>query len=103
MTVLVLLVILIAFLVVVAIVLSVVVYYMRKGIRFVKRVANGEAAKDYFKHQGNSRKQQRGQRQTNRTTRTADGLTIVDNRSPEKANKKIFAQDEGEYVDFTEE
>ena len=37
-----------------------------------------------------------------RTTRTRDGVTIVDHRSPDEANKKIFAPDEGEYVDYTE-
>ena len=39
---------------------------------------------------------------THRTTRTSDGTTIIDRRDPSKANKKIFAPDEGEYVDFTE-
>ena len=39
---------------------------------------------------------------SHRTTRTSDGTTIIDRRSPEEANKKIFAPDEGEYVDFTE-
>lgn len=28
---------------------------------------------------------------------------VFDTRSSEEANKKIFAHDEGEYVDFTEE
>lgn len=37
-----------------------------------------------------------------RSTRTSDGVTIIDRRSPEQANKKIFAPDEGEYVDYTE-
>ncbi|MBR1416103.1 MAG: DUF4834 family protein [Prevotella sp.] len=43
------------------------------------------------------------QRSTRRTTRTAGGVTIIDDRAPEKRDKKIFAQDEGEYVDFKEE
>ncbi len=34
------------------------------------------------------------------TTRTDDGITIIDNRD---RNKKIFTQDEGEYVDYREE
>ncbi len=29
--------------------------------------------------------------------------TIIDERSPEEANRKIFPKDEGEYVDFKEE
>ena len=54
---------------------------------------------DYFKGAANSGKQQQ---QTRRTTRTAGGVTIIDDRSPDQRNKKIFAQDEGEYVDYVE-
>ena len=36
------------------------------------------------------------------TTRTADGVTIIDRRSQEETQKKIFAPDEGEYVEYTE-
>ncbi|MBQ8464136.1 MAG: DUF4834 family protein [Prevotella sp.] len=95
-------------------------YFLRKGLRFVNRLANGEMTdeeferlsrknyrkkegpsfdKDYFRGASQQQKEQFNQR---RTTRTADGVTIVDKRDPNKANKKIFAQDEGEYVDFTE-
>lgn len=36
--------------------------------------------------------------------RTASGGdTIVDRRTPDKANRKIFSKSEGEYVDFEEE
>lgn len=116
-------------LILVTIGLLVVFYYMRKGIRYVKRMASGEMTeeefqrmankhfgnkdgnnqgpqfdKDYFKGAGDRQKQkQQQQQQSPRTTRTADGLTITDNRHPDKASKKIFAQDEGEYVEFTEE
>lgn len=37
-----------------------------------------------------------------RTTRTDSGDTITDTRTPEQAGQKIFAKDEGEYVDFVE-
>lgn len=37
-----------------------------------------------------------------RRTQTTAGTTIIDNRSPEYANRKIFAEGEGEYVDFEE-
>lgn len=37
-----------------------------------------------------------------RTTTTDSGDTIIDTRSQEQANKKIFSKDEGEYVDYTE-
>ena len=38
-----------------------------------------------------------------RTTRTGDGISVEDRRSSEEAQQKIFAPDEGEYVEFTEE
>lgn len=69
--------------------------------------------KDYFKGTGTSRngcgytKQQRQEYQHNQqqphTTTTDDGVTIIDNRQSNKADRKIFTQDEGEYVEFTEE
>ena len=31
-----------------------------------------------------------------------DEETVVDQRTPQEANKKIFTKDEGEYVDFQE-
>ena len=116
-------------LILVTIAMLVVLYYVRKGIRFFRRFSNGELTEeefqrmankyyykekgkndgpqfddDYFKGNPNGRRgQSRQQNRTNRTTRTADGITITDNRQPGEANKKIFAQDEGEYVNFTEE
>lgn len=41
-------------------------------------------------------------RQQHTTTRTSDGVTIIDRRSPEETQKKIFAPDEGEYVEYQE-
>jgi phage gp16-like protein len=42
------------------------------------------------------------QKQERSTFKTKEGVTIVDERSSQNS-KKIFAQDEGEYVEFTEE
>ena len=72
--------------------------------------------RDYFKGagttQGNEgsaqhkwkqqREQQKAQQSQRRTTQTSEGVTIIDERSTEE-RRKIFTQDEGEYVDFTEE
>jgi hypothetical protein len=118
--------------VIIALGLVVGFYYLRKGYKFVKRMTRGEMTEedferlsnrfykkkdkvnfdsDYFKGSGTQqqgRQQQQGpfrrqQQQSTRTTiHTADGVTIVDERQPQ-SNKKIFAQDEGEYVEFTEE
>lgn len=112
-----------ALLVAFTIAILVVFYFLRKGFRFLRRMASGEMTdeeferlskknyrkkdgpsfdKDYFKGFGWQQSQQKRQSTQKRTTKTADGVTIVDQRDPDKANKKIFAHDEGEYVDFTE-
>ena len=118
----------IAIVIVVAIaaVLLVVFYYLRKGFKFVKRMANGEMTdedferlskkfhkrgsnninfdSDYFKGASNQKQQQEKnwQQKERATFHTKEGVTIVDERTPQ-SRKKIFAQDEGEYVEFTEE
>lgn len=35
--------------------------------------------------------------------RSGQDVVIIDTRSPEKANRRIFSESEGEYVDYTEE
>lgn len=115
----------IALILVAAAVMLVVLYYLRKGYRFIKRMTNGEMTEeeferlskknykrrdddqqfdaDYFKTTDNKQKQKQKKQQqaTSRTFRTADGITITDQRDSHR-DKKIFAQDEGEYVDFKE-
>ena len=47
-----------------------------------------------------------GQRQTKQQWsggQTTDDEVIIDRRSPDEANRKIFSKSEGEYVDFEEE
>jgi hypothetical protein len=104
-------------------------YLLRKGFKFLTRLSSGNISDeefqrmsdkyysskkrdnvqfddDYFKgttNQGSSQRQNQSQTYRQRTTRTADGITITDNRDPEAANKKIFNHDEGEYVEFTEQ
>lgn len=41
--------------------------------------------------------------QHRRQTQTPSGDTIIDQRTPEEANQKIFNKNEGEYVEFDEE
>ena len=121
---------LIIFIVIIAIVAAVLLvafYYLRKGYRFIRRVANGDITEeeferlskkhykgrrdnginfdaDYFKTTDKKQKQkkQNQQQSSSRTFRTAEGITITDQRTSNR-DKKIFAQDEGEYVDFKEE
>ena len=59
---------------------------MRKGINTFKKAAR-----------------QSNQSASRRTMHTSDGVTIYDGRDPDVAQRKIFADNEGEYVDFTEE
>lgn len=49
---------------------------------------------------GNSRQQQQGPRQG---SSYGNRPGVYDRRTPEQANKKIFKEDEGEYVDYEEE
>lgn len=60
----------------------------RKMNQFNSRMANGNSF---------------ARRDEQRETTTDNGDTIVDSRNQQQANKKIFAQDEGEYVDFKED
>ena len=112
----------IAIILIVAAAMLVVLYHLRKGYRFIKRMVNGEMTeedferlskknykrrqdnikfdKDYFKTTNNKQSQEQ-QPRSNRTFRTSDGITITDQRT-QSQSKKIFAQDEGEYVDFKE-
>ena len=67
--------------------------------------------KDYFKGKGHSKRDysqnqsQHTQQETVRqrtTTTTSDGTTIIDEQSKAE-RQKIFSDNEGEYVEFTEE
>ena len=40
---------------------------------------------------------------TQQATTSEDGRVIRDNRRPTERNRKIISEDEGEYVEFTEE
>lgn len=51
---------------------------------------------------GQGSQDDQSQKQERSTFKTKEGVTIVDERSTQNS-KKIFAQDEGEYVEFTEE
>ena len=91
----------------------VVMFYIGRIIRMVRRYMHGEMSDEEFQRKSNKyyfkgsndRSQKNYQEQAKQhktyTTRTEDGHTIFDQR--ENTSKKIFAQDEGEYVDFVEE
>lgn len=71
--------------------------------RMTKQFRNGNA-------NGTNRRQQQSSAAGSTKRRSAeydDGVVVeeelYDERSPRQANRKIFAKDEGEYVDFEEE
>jgi len=71
-----------------------------KGIDLVRQLF-GLKPRSHFRWNVNMHASDgRGHQQT--TTRTSDGITIIDRRPPEETEKKIFAPDEGEYVEYTE-
>lgn len=73
----------------------VLVWKVRKRMRVIREAMEDSMQDEAFKH-----KQQ--QQHTRRTTHTANGVTIIDDRSPDVANKKIFEKNEDEYVDYVE-
>ncbi|MCR5270600.1 MAG: DUF4834 family protein [Prevotella sp.] len=106
----------------------VVMFYIGRIVRMVRKYMRGEMSdeefqrksnkyyyqqqerqgpqfdKDYFKGSSNQSQQnyqEQARQHKTYTTRTEEGHTIFDQR--ENTSKKIFAQDEGEYVDFVEE
>lgn len=96
------------FVIVVALVVVAAVVYriyrrIRKNVRdFAQQsgFAQGSGSQDFasgFSSQGS-----RSEDSFSSTT-TEDGDTIIDTRRPQDVNKKIFAKDEGEYVDFKEQ
>jgi len=112
---------LLAFVLVIAIV---ALQFIRRGIQKFRRAMTGdlddeetfrrmadkhyrgkddpEFDKDYFKGRSSSRGSQGQERTAQRTTTTtAEGVTIIDDRT-QAERKKIFEKDEGEYVDYQE-
>lgn len=83
---------------------------------FRYRTETGRQRQQYSNHQQtqyNTRQRQeqrqeqeqsrRDNSQETRHTQTSTGETIIDNRHQEREERKIFDDDEGEYVEFTEE
>lgn len=72
-----------------------------KGIDLIRRLFGLEPKNRFHWNMGGHANDGYGHRQT--TTHSGDGVTIIDRRSQDEVQKKIFAPDEGEYVEFTEE
>jgi len=83
-------------------------YFKRTSTKYYRKPEDEEPqfAKDYFKGTEQKPKEKSKQKQkaeaTARHTTTDSGVTIIDSRSEQKADHKIFDDSEGEYVEFEE-
>jgi hypothetical protein len=69
------------------------------GLNKIFNLLKGQSG--HYQHTRQSSSRQTKQRR--RQTQTSSGDIIIDRRSPEEVNQKIFDENEGEYVDFVEE
>lgn len=103
-----------------AVVGFVVLRFLYRGAKFFKNLSSEDDARtnrhnrDYtgrrqqqygFNGKTGDRTSQRGERQSNenRHVHTDEGNTITDLRNPQQTGARIISDDEGEYVEFTEE
>jgi hypothetical protein len=95
-------------------------YFRRTANKYYYKEEKAEFGKDYFKSTDEQSGQATGQaadgarawdnRQAStadtdtarRRTTSSEGVTIIDERQRQKAEKKIFGDNEGEYVEFEE-
>ena len=80
-------------------------YFKRTSNKYYKEEEAPKFKDDYFKSAEEEKpKQEKPQKETTtrRTVETGSGVTIIDGRADKKADRKIFDDDEGEYVEFTE-
>ena len=86
-------------------------YFKRTSNKYYKPDDKPHFEKGYFdgtgeetmrKRQQEAAEKQKKRQQNRRTTTTSEGITIIDDRDADEAKRKIFAHDEGEYVEYTE-
>lgn len=95
-------------------------YFKRTSTKHYREPQKPEFKKDYFKGTGtgpkaDSRQEQKPRQEpqskqeskqettaTRRTVEADGGVTIIDDRSNKQTDRKIFNDNEGEYVDFEE-
>ena len=83
-------------------------YFKRTSTKnYRKAEEEPQFSKDYFKGAEDTPKEQPKEEPnpeppTRRTTTTDSGVTIIDDRSEQATDRKIFDDSEGEYVEFEE-
>ena len=83
---------------------SFIISNVRKFRKAVKDAAEQQESR--YREEISRQRQQYSQRQTHEQLHVAhepSGETIIDNRHQKRADRKIFDDSDGEYVDFTEE
>lgn len=99
----------IVFILVAFFVIGVVAYFLHRVRNAARRFANGGMGGQGGMHKSSSSSSTSSSANNNGSVGNAAGSSrpvsgdIYDSRSPREANRKIFAKDEGEYVDFVEE
>lgn len=99
----------IVFILVAFFVIGVVAYFLHRVRNAARRFANGGIGGQGGMNKSSSSSSTSSSANNNGSTGNAAGSSrpvsgdIYDSRSPREANRKIFAKDEGEYVDFVEE
>ena len=84
-------------------------YFKRTSTKHYREENKPKFKEDYFKGAEESRQQKPRQEQkpqpeatSRRTVNTDGGVTIIDDRGNQQADRKIFDDSDGEYVDFEE-
>ena len=80
-------------------------YFKRTSIKNYREDDTPKFKDDYFKsaeEQKPKQEEPKKETTTRRTVETGSGVTIIDDRADKKADRKIFDDNEGEYVEFTE-
>lgn len=84
-----------------------IVRFLSNGFRIIRDAAKaatgGDAGNTAGTGTGRNDNRRRQERPEGRRHTTASGETIIDSRDPQNADRRIFADNEGEYVDFEEE
>ena len=81
-------------------------YFKRTSNKYYHKEEEVKFKDDYFKTVDEEPKPRQEQPKkkttTRRTVHTGNGVTIIDDRSEQKSDRKIFESGEGEYVEFEE-
>ena len=67
---------------------------------FEKGYFDGTGGQTMHKRRQEDAEREKRRKENRRTTTTTEGITIIDDRDANEVKRKIFKNDEGEYVEF---